>query len=123
MRLDVALGIGAAAIGDGADKAKPRHVLMSLSETKLSRLVVSDFREQFLDLSQLVLRLSGATAAVKSAFERLSGELIAPAAADPFWAGLRDHQDEFFIGAARAALDRTIKPFPCRGESVGAPCL
>ena len=50
----------------------------------------------------LVLRLSGATAAVKSAFERLGGELIAPAAADPFWAGLRDHQDEFFIGAARA---------------------
>ncbi len=50
----------------------------------------------------LVLRLAGAKAAVKSAFERLGGEHVAPEMAAPFWAGLRDHQDEFFVGAAKA---------------------
>ena len=50
----------------------------------------------------LVLRLSGAVAAVKAAQELIGGELIAPVAALPFWQGLRDHSDEFFAGAARA---------------------
>ena len=50
----------------------------------------------------LVLRLSGAAAAVKAAQDLIGGELIAPAAAVPFWQGLRDHSDEFFAGAARA---------------------
>ena len=50
----------------------------------------------------LVLRLSGAVAAVKAAQDLIGGELIAPAAALPFWQGLRDHSDEFFDGAARA---------------------
>jgi glycolate oxidase FAD binding subunit len=50
----------------------------------------------------LVLRLSGATAAVRAAFDRIGGELIAPETADAFWGGLRDHSDEFFVGAAKA---------------------
>jgi glycolate oxidase FAD binding subunit len=50
----------------------------------------------------LVLRLAGAEAAVQSALARLGGERVEPAMADPFWLGLRDHADEFFIGAARA---------------------
>lgn len=50
----------------------------------------------------LVLRLAGAQAAVQAAREKIGGELIAPASADPFWQGLRDHSDEFFVGAAKA---------------------
>ena len=50
----------------------------------------------------LVLRLAGAAAAVQAARARIGGELIEPAAALPFWQGLRDHRDEFFIGAAKA---------------------
>jgi glycolate oxidase FAD binding subunit len=50
----------------------------------------------------LVLRLAGAEAAVKSALLSLGGERVEPAMADPFWLGLRDHRDEFFVGAARA---------------------
>ncbi|MDO9091686.1 MAG: glycolate oxidase subunit GlcE [Rubrivivax sp.] len=50
----------------------------------------------------LVLRLSGAEAAVKAAQDKIGGELIAPAAALPFWQGMRDHSDEFFVGASRA---------------------
>jgi len=50
----------------------------------------------------LVLRLSGAVAAVQAAHDKIGGELIAPVAALPFWQGLRDHSDEFFVGASRA---------------------
>jgi glycolate oxidase FAD binding subunit len=50
----------------------------------------------------LVLRLAGAEAAVQSALSRIGGERVEPAMADPFWLGLRDHTDEFFLGAARA---------------------
>lgn len=50
----------------------------------------------------LVLRLAGATAAVRAAFGRIGGELIAAETADRFWTGLRDHGDEFFVGAAKA---------------------
>jgi glycolate oxidase FAD binding subunit len=50
----------------------------------------------------LVLRLSGAVAAVKAAQALIGGELIAPETAQPFWQGLRDHSDEFFAGASRA---------------------
>ena len=52
----------------------------------------------------LVLRLAGAEAAVQSALARLGGERVEPALADPFWLGLRDHTDEFFVGAAKAVL-------------------
>ncbi len=50
----------------------------------------------------LVLRLAGAEAAVQSALAKLGGERVEPAMADPFWQGLRDHSDEFFVGAAKA---------------------
>jgi len=51
----------------------------------------------------LVLRLAGAGAAVRAAHERIGGEVIEAGLAATFWAGLRDHRDEFFIGAAKAA--------------------
>ena len=50
----------------------------------------------------LVLRLSGAAAAVQSAASRLGGEVIAADLAAAFWAGLRDQSDEFFVGATKA---------------------
>ncbi len=50
----------------------------------------------------LVLRLRGAAAAVEAASHQLGGEPIAPAAAAPFWQGLRDHRDEFFLAANEA---------------------
>lgn len=50
----------------------------------------------------LVLRFSGAVAAVESAVRQIGGEVVPPAMAEPFWQGLRDHTDEFFVGAARA---------------------
>jgi glycolate oxidase FAD binding subunit len=50
----------------------------------------------------LVLRLSGAAAAVQSAVARLGGEVIEPALAAMFWTGLRDHADEFFASAGKA---------------------
>ncbi len=53
----------------------------------------------------LVLRLSGAAAAVRAAVQSLGGELVPPELAAAFWEGLRDQRDEYFVNA-RAALDR-----------------
>ena len=74
----------------------------------------------------LVLRLSGAAAAVQSAAARLGGEVIAPDLAAAFWAGLRDQTDEFFIGAAKAvaagatlwrlSVPQTTAPMALTGE-------
>jgi glycolate oxidase FAD binding subunit len=50
----------------------------------------------------LVVRLSGNGAAVDAAQRKLGGETIERNLAASFWAGLRDHTDEFFIGAAKA---------------------
>jgi len=50
----------------------------------------------------LVLRLSGAAAAVQAAVPKLGGEVVEPALAAAFWAGLRDHGDEFFVSAGKA---------------------
>jgi len=50
----------------------------------------------------LVVRLSGAAAAVAAAKRRLGGDVIPEAMAAPFWQGLRDQSDEFFLGARRA---------------------
>ena len=52
----------------------------------------------------LVLRLSGAAAAVGAAAQSLGGELVPPELAAAFWTGLRDQSDEYFVNA-RAALD------------------
>lgn len=74
----------------------------------------------------LVLRLRGAQAAVHSAMTELGGELIDPGFASQFWAGLRDHSDEFFQKARRAvdagatlwrlSLPQTAPPLPVSGE-------
>lgn len=50
----------------------------------------------------LVLRLAGAVAAVDAATRKLGGDVIPADLAAGFWTGLRDHADEFFIGAERA---------------------
>ncbi len=50
----------------------------------------------------LVLRLSGAAAAVQAAVSRLGGEVVEPPLAAAFWTGLRDHRDEFFVSAGKA---------------------
>jgi glycolate oxidase FAD binding subunit len=50
----------------------------------------------------LVLRLSGAAAAVQAAQQKIGGEVIDATMAHAFWTGLRDHSDEFFAGAAKA---------------------
>jgi len=76
----------------------------------------------------LVLRLSGANAAVQSAFQKIGGELIAPDTAAAFWNGLRDHGDEFFAGAAKAveagaglwrlSVPATTPPLKLSGEQL-----
>jgi glycolate oxidase FAD binding subunit len=45
---------------------------------------------------ELGVRLSGASAAVKAAREEIGGELVDPAQAERFWAGIREHTDPFF---------------------------
>ncbi len=50
----------------------------------------------------LVLELAGAERAVAAARRELGGELIPEDLASGFWRGLRDHSDEFFVGACRA---------------------
>jgi glycolate oxidase FAD binding subunit len=51
----------------------------------------------------LVVRLAGAHAAVDAAAARLGGETIDEPLASTFGRGLRDHGDEFFAGAKKAA--------------------
>ena len=50
----------------------------------------------------LVVRLSGAAAAVRAGHDRLGGEVIEEPLASQFWTGVRDQRDEFFVGAQRA---------------------
>jgi glycolate oxidase FAD binding subunit len=50
----------------------------------------------------LLLRLAGAEAAVGAACRKLGGDVIPAELAEPFWTGLRDQTDEFFVGAERA---------------------
>ncbi len=74
----------------------------------------------------LVLRLSGASAAVQSAVQRLGGERVDAAQADVFWTGLRDQTDEYFANAAQAvqagatlwrlSLPQTAQPLKLSGE-------
>jgi glycolate oxidase FAD binding subunit len=76
----------------------------------------------------LVLRLSGAVAAVQAARQTIGGEIVdAPMAAD-FWRGLRDHADEFFVSAAKAvhsgaglwrlSVPATAAPLKLSGEQL-----
>ena len=74
----------------------------------------------------LVLRLSGAAAAVQAAVTRLGGEVVDPPLAAAFWAGLRDQTDEFFVGAHKAvaagatlwrlSVPQTAAPLALTGE-------
>ena len=76
----------------------------------------------------LVVRLSGAVAAVRAARERLGGELVQADMAAGFWTGLCDHSDEFFAAAAlavqggaglwRLAVPATTPPLRLRGEQL-----
>ncbi len=76
----------------------------------------------------LVLRLSGAAAAVSAAQARLGGEVIEAPLAQAFWQGLRDHRDEFFVGAAKAveggaslwrlSVPATAPPLKLSGEQL-----
>ncbi|WP_043458375.1 glycolate oxidase subunit GlcE [Azohydromonas australica] len=58
----------------------------------------------------LVLRLSGARAAVDSACARLGGEVVDEESAAAFWLGLRDQRDDFFQLAATSVAqgERTL---------------
>ncbi len=47
----------------------------------------------------LVVRLRGSPAAVDEGVAALGGDAIDTAAAGPFWTGLRDHDDQFFLAA------------------------
>lgn len=47
----------------------------------------------------LVVRLSGAQAAVQDARGRLGSEVVDPPLAHAFWQGLRDQRDEYFVTA------------------------
>ncbi len=76
----------------------------------------------------LVLRLAGAAAAVESAMAALGGEPIEATLAAGFWDGLRDHRDEFFVGALKAvqggatlwrlSLPQTAPPLALSGEQL-----
>ncbi len=78
----------------------------------------------------LIVRLRGALAAVESAIARLGGDLIEGEHAVPFWGGLREHTDEFFIGARQAveagsavrlwrlSLPPTAPPLALSGEQL-----
>jgi len=76
----------------------------------------------------LVLRLSGAAAAVDAAQVRLGGEVIEAGMAAAFWQGLRDHSDEYFAGAAKAveagaslwrlSVPQTAPPLHLSGEQL-----
>ena len=76
----------------------------------------------------LVLRLSGARAAVESAGRQLGGEAVEPGMAAAFWDGLRDHGDEFFVGARKAveggatlwrlSVPQVIGPLKLPGEQL-----
>jgi len=76
----------------------------------------------------LVVRLSGARAAVQAAAQQLGGEVIEPALAATFWAGMQNHTDEFFAGAKKAAegagtlwrlsLPSTASPLALSGEQL-----
>ena len=76
----------------------------------------------------LVLRLCGAHAAVEAAMLKLGGERVPASEAAVFWAGLRDHRDEFFVAAQaavnaghalwRVSVPQTAAPLALPGESL-----
>ena len=62
-----------------------------------------------------MLRLSGAGASVRAAYEKLGGEVVVASQASEFWRDLRDHRAEFFAGAEplwRLSVPSTRPPLP-----------
>mgnify|MGYP003339994425 CR=1 FL=1 len=79
----------------------------------------------------LVVRLSGAQAAVQTAAGLMSqrgGELVDPSLAHTFWQGLRDQSDEYFVSAQsavaqgarlwRLSVPDTTGPLPLEGDTL-----
>jgi glycolate oxidase FAD binding subunit len=69
----------------------------------------------------LLVRLSGARAAVAEAVEKLGGEILAADEAGAFWAALRDQRASFFAGDEplwRLALPTTAPPVDLPGATL-----
>jgi glycolate oxidase FAD binding subunit len=71
----------------------------------------------------LLLRLSGAQAAIRSAQQCIGGETVADCA--PLWRALREHSDDFFTGASdgaaalwRCSLPSAAPPLPLAGAQL-----
>jgi glycolate oxidase FAD binding subunit len=69
----------------------------------------------------LAVRLSGATAAVRAAREKLGGDPVAPDEAARFWAGVREQTDPFFRGDEplwRLAVPSATPPLALSGRQL-----
>jgi glycolate oxidase FAD binding subunit len=69
----------------------------------------------------LSVRLSGAGAALRTARDKLGGEVIDDAQAAAFWQGIREQTDPFFAGTAplwRLSVAATAAPFAPAGEQL-----
>jgi glycolate oxidase FAD binding subunit len=69
----------------------------------------------------LIVRLSGAVAAMHAGRAALGGEVVESALATQFWRGVREHTDEFFAGAAplwRMSLPSTAPSLELDGEQM-----
>ncbi len=74
----------------------------------------------------LIVRLRGALAAVQAARVRIGGEVVEEPHAGPFWSGLRNHADDYFVRAQaageagaslwRLSVPQTAKPLALEGE-------
>ncbi|MES2070233.1 MAG: glycolate oxidase subunit GlcE [Pseudomonadota bacterium] len=72
-------------------------------------------------VGRLMLRLSGAEAAVRAARQKLGGEVVANA--DAYWASLREQTHDFFTqddnrGLWRLSLPSTAPPLMLKGKSL-----
>ena len=69
----------------------------------------------------LRVRLSGASAAVEAAVEKLGGQLVEPIQAATFWSGIREHADPFFSTALplwRLSVKSTTPPAALAGTQL-----
>jgi len=73
----------------------------------------------------LAIRLAGASAAVKSACEKIGGARVEDEAARRFWSGVREHTDRFFRSPTenaaplwRLSLPPTTPPLGLQGEQM-----
>ena len=77
----------------------------------------------------LLVRLRGALAAVNAAIVAMGGELVDGTDVADFWRGLREHTDEYFVGAHRAvdagagrlwrlSVPQTAAPLALSGEQL-----